>query len=143
MISYFKNVKSKPSKRRKRIRQKSDKQLLKDAAMALVRQIVFLRDGSKCLRCGATENLQNSHIYSQGAQPGMALEPENCKVLCKKCHLFWWHKNIPEAWAWIETVLPKERLVRLKMMSMQSRRGIDIKLQILWLKQELKKYDKP
>jgi predicted metalloenzyme YecM len=42
----------------------------------------------------------------------MAYLPDNLKLLCRLCH-HWWHENPKEAWEWIETVLPKERIKRL------------------------------
>lgn len=51
---------------------------------ASVRAAVFVRDGHKCVLCGATEDLQIDHIHPQGRGGGD--EPENLRVLCRTCN---------------------------------------------------------
>lgn len=47
---------------------------------------VYVRDGGKCAKCGATTNLHYDHIlpYSKG---GSSKTPKNIQILCEKCNL--------------------------------------------------------
>ena len=50
------------------------------------------RDG-KCLRCGTTDNLSNSHFWSR-EKSALRYEPDNCIALCTwKCHIYGWEKE--------------------------------------------------
>jgi 5-methylcytosine-specific restriction endonuclease McrA len=82
----------------------------------LVRELCLLRDKC-CLRCGKTTTLQASHIYPKGKFPKMQFNPENVKILCVGCHLYWWHKHPIEAHKWAEKTLGRVRLNRLKKQS--------------------------
>jgi len=79
----------------------------------LVRELVILRDRC-CLKCGKVNNLHASHIYPRGKYRKMQFDPDNVKALCLGCHLYWWHKAPLEAGKWLETVLDRQRLNRLK-----------------------------
>ena len=108
----------------------------------LMHKIVRLRDKEACLRCGNTENLQLSHIYPRGTYKRLEFDPDNVKLLCLKDHLFWWHRNPIEAKNWIETVISKKRLEKLKLRSLsRDKWSMDYKLTRLDLENELKKYD--
>ena len=48
------------------------------------RQAVFMRDGHRCLRCGATENLSIDHIVPRSK--GGFHDPENLQTLCLRCN---------------------------------------------------------
>ena len=82
----------------------------------LLRKIVSLRDGYKCLKCGNNYRLHLSHIYPKGKYRKMEFEPDNVKFLCIKDHLFWWHVNPLEAAEWLKGVLDQKRLKKLKEM---------------------------
>lgn len=81
---------------------------------SLLRQLIALRDGEQCLKCGKTETLQMSHIYPKGTHRKMELDEKNLKLLCMRHHLFWWHKNPIEAWEWLRETLEPERIAYLK-----------------------------
>ena len=51
-----------------------------------VKQAVFLRDGGKCVECGATDNLHFDHIlpHSKG---GTSYSAENVQILCARHNL--------------------------------------------------------
>ena len=109
----------------------------------LIREVVLLRDGERCLRCGTTERLQMSHIYPKGKYRKLEFDLNNIKPLCSGCHLFWWHKNPIEAHEWIQTVISPERLVKLKLGALDnSSYRLDIKLLRLELEQLKKRYKK-
>jgi Bacteriophage Lambda NinG protein. len=105
----------------------------------LLREIVFLRDGEACLKCGKTEAISLSHIYPKGRYRSMELDPDNLKPLCYACHLLWWHKNPIEAHEWLQTAIPKKRLDRLKLMANTSNKVPEYKLYKLWCEQEIKR----
>jgi hypothetical protein len=47
------------------------------------------RDG-RCLRCGTTEQLTNSHFWQRN-KSALRYEPDNCITLCRyRCHFFGW-----------------------------------------------------
>lgn len=106
---------------------------------SLLKDIVTLRDGEECLRCKKRDRLQLSHIYPKGRYRLMEFMPENLKLLCVGCHLYWWHKNPMEASEWLKTVIPKDRLQRLRVASNTYLGSFDPKLQIIYLSDELKK----
>lgn len=83
----------------------------------LLRKLVGLRDGDRCLRCGDTEALQLSHIYPRGKYGRMEFLPENLKLLCASCHLGFWHLKPKEGWKWLEGVISPDRLSYLKEMA--------------------------
>lgn len=124
----------------KRMRQKSEKQKLRDECTKLLRKIVYARDGHRCLRCGKTAYLNASHIYPKGRYRSMEHEPLNVQCLCYGCHLHFFHKHPLAAHEWLETVMSKKDLDRLKLMSQTSGR-IDLKLTKIFLEKELKKYE--
>jgi hypothetical protein len=51
-----------------------------------VKLVVWKRDGGKCVRCGATDELHFDHIlpYSKG---GTSIKPENVQLLCARHNL--------------------------------------------------------
>lgn len=89
-----------------RIRRSSKKENLGKVADALVRQLVFARDGHKCVKCGKTEYLAPSHILSRGKYKRMRWVPDNILTLCNGCHIFWWHKEPIAAARWLEEKYP-------------------------------------
>lgn len=106
----------------------------------LIREYVFLRDGEACFKCHRSNGtLAISHIYSVGSHKNMEFEVDNVKPLCYRCHICWWHKDIGPAWEWINSVLPKTRLDRLKMLSQMSRTAPKYPELKLWLENEIKR----
>lgn len=57
-----------------------------------------VRSKGRCERCGKTENLQTSHIFSR-TNKELRWDLRNSFCLCAGCH-FWWHKNPIEAVEW-------------------------------------------
>lgn len=82
-----------------------------------------------------------SHIYSKGAHPAMRYDLDNVKALCYKCHIEWWHKEPMEAKDWLEQVLPKARVDRLKFLSQLSTPSdYDYQLLKLYFTTKIKEY---
>lgn len=71
---------------------------------AQCRAIVFERDGNRCQRCGATYDLQWSHVHSR-RHPCIRWEPDNSQVLCRGCHC-WWGNHPIEAAYWFSQNWP-------------------------------------
>ena len=118
---------------------KSEKKEIK----RLLRELVVARDGEKCLRCGRTDTLQMSHIYSVGQEKKLEYDEDNLKLLCLRCHLYWWHKEPLEASEWIKKVIPKERLQRLHLRKISNAKNpMDYKLLKLYLENKIKEYTK-
>lgn len=78
----------------------------------LCREIVFWRDGNRCVRCGKTEHLQWAHVLSR-ASHSIRWEPLNSMCLCAGCHLYFWHKSPAESGAWFAEKYPG-RLDKIK-----------------------------
>lgn len=58
-----------------------------DKADTMFSKYIRKRDG-KCVRCGGTSSLQNSHYYGRGKE-STRFDPENCDTLCFGCHQYW------------------------------------------------------
>lgn len=115
---------------------KSEKNTIKK----LIREYVFLRDGEACLYCHRSDStLAISHIYNVGSHKNMEFEVDNVKPLCYQCHIHWWHRDIGPAWEWINSVLPKARLDRLKLLSQMSHTAPKYPELKLWLENEIKR----
>jgi hypothetical protein len=66
---------------------------------ALCREVVFLRDGGKCRKCGKSSGLMDwAHVYSRRFRV-TRWEPLNSMVLCRGCHMRW-HHSPPEMVEW-------------------------------------------
>jgi len=65
---------------------------------ALCRTVVMERDGRRCVRCGSTDWLQWSHVYTRRILC-LRWDPRNSKILCASCHR-WWHDNPAESGPW-------------------------------------------
>jgi len=49
-----------------------------------LRALALMRDGSRCVRCGATEGLAAHHVVPVAEGGTMALD--NLTTLCERCH---------------------------------------------------------
>lgn len=107
---------------------------------AIYREIILAKYHERCLKCGGSQDLQVSHIESVGRWKKLEYDTDNAIILCLRDHLYWWHKEIRAANEWLETVIPKAQLDRLKMRRLQTGKGMyDYKLIKIMLEQELKK----
>lgn len=135
-----------PLRRRTALRPKKDP--LKAYCWALLRAIVLYRDGYKCRKCGRSEPavvLQVSHIKSRGAHPSLAWNVENCLALCKKDHLYWWHRDPQDAAEWCLLNLDEQTRRKLDFTArMNGRRGgSDLGLVRIALEQDMKRLGLP
>ncbi len=72
---------------------------------ALCREVVFLRDGGKCRRCGK-EAVDWSHVYSRRYK-WLRWDLDNSSASCKGCHLAWHHRPLEGAAWWAKELGPK------------------------------------
>lgn len=104
--------------------------------VAVAKKIVRIRDKETCQKCGKKDGvLHCSHVYPEGTYNGLSANPLNMKLLCYRCHFFWWHKNIIEAHEWFKNKFP-ERFRLLKILS-QKIIKIEWKSELAKLKEEL------
>lgn len=89
---------------------------------ALCREVVFLRDGNKCRKCGRTNGLLDwAHVYSRRFKvTRWALL--GSMVLCRGCHL-WWHQSPTEAVAWWREQIGHESAKKLELMKRSAKCG--------------------
>lgn len=52
-----------------------------------LRQMVFKRDGYKCVKCGSTENLHCHHVEGIRWEPIESADIDKCMTTCKNCHI--------------------------------------------------------
>ncbi len=110
--------------------------------LALAKQVVILRDGYRCLRCGKTlKGLNLSHLYPEGQYPRMKYNPDNLILLCFKCHLQWWHKNPIEAAEWYCNVLDAKRRARLKKLAKSKLDKPDYEVYLQLLQEHIIRYN--
>lgn len=50
------------------------------------REKILEKFGNKCIKCGATDNLEIDHIKPIKTHPELACDINNLQVLCRKCH---------------------------------------------------------
>ena len=143
--------------RRKRLNSKTKPEVRE--LRELMRKFHLIRDGFKCLRCGASPDsrigtvLQGAHIYGKGKYRAMEYIPENVITLCKSCHFGWWHDRgglgneaLPidhpergEVRKWCVANLGREYMQRLDLMAQTPSKCPDRALVKLWLSQQLAK----
>ena len=70
-----------------------------------LRTAMLERDGYRCVKCGANQNLQMSHVRRRSQCGRLKYDLNNVKTLCLRCH-FNWHKCEAEAIAWFEATYP-------------------------------------
>ncbi len=90
----------------------------------------LIRQRGACERCGNTQTLQTSHIYSRTYQY-LRWDEENAHCLCAKCH-FWWHKNPAEAGEFLLTTHGSDRVAELKRRRNMVVKRTDNELQALY-----------
>lgn len=121
MIKFFEKPTSlicdKCKRKSKRVKKQSSKSYIIKAKTKELRLQILERDNHRCQKCGVSDEekvLHLSHVYTKGAHPELRLDPDNVKMLCHKCHMYWWHREVTEASEWFAEKFPK-RSKRLKL----------------------------
>lgn len=95
-------------KKRKPYKKKTELQKLKLKLEDLCKQIIRLRDKDTCQKCGKYVNPGDvSHVVPKSRSSYLRYDLLNLKLLCRACHLYWWHKDILGAFEWFENKFPE------------------------------------
>lgn len=76
----------------------------------------------KCLKCGKKTDLQAAHIFPR-TKINTRFDINNGITLCKRCHLYWAHKNPVEFTVWIEYKLGEKKFNELYKKSKKIKAG--------------------
>lgn len=67
----------------------------------------LVASGRRCAKCKQSYELMHcSHVHSIGAYPNLRFDLMNTLPLCARCHKFWWHDEVGDAWEWFKTTYP-------------------------------------
>lgn len=99
----------------------------------LCREVVFLRDGDRCRRCGSGQKLQWCHVYTRAIR-SLRWDLDNSFCGCAGCHL-WWHHKPTEAVEWWRSVVGEQTFATLRLRAGRPRK-VEPTLIGLYLEQE-------
>lgn len=85
-------------------------------ALAAWATAVKARDG-KCLECGSTDDLHAHHNIPKSVRPDLALDVDNGRTLCYRCHKRWHEQNRPQR---IRSGRPQRRTLETKLAELQA-----------------------
>ena len=85
-------------------KKKTERQKLTDKLDDIIREMVRLRDKGICQKCGG-QGSHVSHVVPR-TNKGLRWDMDNVKLLCVRCHLYWWHKDVADAWTWFQAEFP-------------------------------------
>ena len=100
-------------KRGWRIKKQSAKGYITKKLDDKLRAEILIRDNYECQKCKGTKTLQMSHVYTKKAHPELRHNPDNVKILCHRCHFYWWHREPMDARDWFKAKFP-DRYKRLR-----------------------------
>lgn len=125
-MSAFPQLKRTPIKRSgKPIRKRSKKNSIVPVLDGLVRTLIIARDGGCCVKCGGDNVLQAAHILPKSHYPRLRYELWNVLTMCKRCHIFWAHKDPIGFIEWLDLKYPGRRQELLIMQA--TARKLDLK----------------
>jgi hypothetical protein len=102
--------------RRTPIPQRSAQQVEYDRLHRLLKRVVILRDGPRCVGPLTRHHpfiLDCSHIFPKSVYIHLRFDPDDCVLQCRWCHE-WFGQHPEEGGDWIRTVISKERYERLQ-----------------------------
>ena len=109
-MTAFPKPKDKPQPRKRRNHVRRDitrsRRAMEKEADRLCREIVYRRDGYRCVKCGTDKALTPSHVRPRGKCPRMTWMTKNILTMCAACHLHWWHKDPIAAVDWLRVKYP-------------------------------------
>ena len=95
-------------KKRKPYKKKTELQKLKNRVEDLCKQIIRIRDKNICQKCDRYVNHGDvSHVIPKSRSSYLRYDLINLKLFCRRCHLYWWHKDILAAFEWFKNKFPK------------------------------------
>lgn len=103
---------------------------------ALCREVVFLRDGGLCRKCGK-EATDWCHVHTRGVH-SLRWDLDNSFAGCRGCHMNFWHKQPILAAAWWENEIGIEPYRRLTLRMAKPSRVNHVAVRA-YLEQERKK----
>lgn len=85
----------------------------------LFRQVILAKYGNRCIRCNSGKHVQVSHIIPKKLEyRSLRWHPDNAIPLCRRCHLYWWHRDPLGVIDWlIENGFDLDRLRRLRVLA--------------------------
>lgn len=150
----FRRAKSTLKRTKLRLVGHSTTKEIKDEIQAIMRQIVILRDGGCLLRnspvagaCGGRRKdgeliLQAEHLNSRTHAVSFA-DHRLAICLCKRHHIFWKPQEPDLFYRLVKELIGKERTELLEKVQQDfSPHKMDWKLELMYLKQHLKKMEK-
>jgi hypothetical protein len=103
---------------------------------ALCREVVFLRDGNKCRKCGK-EATDWCHVHTRGVH-SLRWDLDNSFAGCRGCHMNFWHKQPTLAAQWWKDEIGDLRFLRLNARAAKPSRVNHVAVRA-YLEQERKK----
>lgn len=76
-----------------------------DHCDTLWRDLIILRDGGACVKCGTIHILQAHHLISR-TYWSLRHEPDNGLCMCRNCHIFWIRQYPLDYARWLEREYP-------------------------------------
>lgn len=126
--------------------------LRRTKADKLFSNYIRLRDGYKCQRCHIqipppTKDIQCAHFHSRSKR-SVRFDPENSVTTCQRCHLYFdgyssW--GMPSHRKEFEEFMLKrlgQEKYDLLLMRANTPQKVDEQMIVVWLEQELSKFDK-
>ena len=133
--------------RKTRLRAKSPRQRELESLHTLWRRILILQQGPRCQAAGkgtvqCSSVLQAHHIYGKGTYPRLRFDLKNGIIVCSNHHGFWVETGpVHEVGAWLTEQLGEAALTALGIKAAASlktgRKGLDLKVERIYLEQEL------
>jgi 5-methylcytosine-specific restriction endonuclease McrA len=97
-------------KKKRKYRKKGEREKLTIKLDELVKQILRLREDSICEKCDKYVEGPDAHTSHVVAKDNGAshrrFDLMNVSLLCKRCHLYWWHKSPLDASDWYKDKFP-------------------------------------
>ncbi len=116
---------------------KNPQQKLKIELDKLTRQLAIKLANGRCEHCHSERVLQANHIIPRTVL-GLRWDVTNIVILCRKCHLYWWHKDIIGAYEWIKNIRDLNWLKRRRAIIENRKGNPDLKMIKIYLEQQLR-----
>ena len=88
----------------RKYKKKTERQKIIAKLDDVVRKLIRERDKNMCQRCRG-KGTDVSHVVPR-TNKVLRWDLKNLKLLCRRCHLYWWHKHPMDAWQWFQREFP-------------------------------------